>query len=173
MSQQAGDINYVALHSYLKTNFKLDIMGLHGQPHWARVFKNGDELYEAEVARGHDPRMDVIYLFAFLHDHMRENDDEDYLHGAAAAENAKWLREQKYFEIDDAGFDMLCYAMTHHSHGQTQADITVQICWDSDRLDLGRCDIIPDPKYLCTESAKQQDMIERAYKRSTKGKQEK
>jgi uncharacterized protein len=172
MTNHVGNIDCRGLQSYLKANFKIDFMGLHGLPHWARVFKNGEDLYAAEVARGYSPRMDVIYLFAFLHDHCREHDNEDYLHGTAAATNAAKLREQQYFEIDDMGFDLLCYAMTHHSHGQTEADITVQICWDSDRLDLGRVGVIPDPKYLCTASAKTQEMIDRAYKRSTKGKEE-
>lgn len=173
MSQPAGEINYNGLHSYLKNFFKIDFMGMHGLPHWARVCKNGLDLIELEEALGHTPRTDVVYLFAYLHDHCRENDDEDYQHGAAAAANAVKLREQGYFEIDDEGFELLCYAMTHHSHGQTEADITVQICWDADRLDLGRCGIVPDPKYLCTQSAKRQDVIDAAYKRSTKGKEEK
>ena len=34
-------------------------------------------------------------------------------------------------------------------------DITIQSCWDSDRLDLWRAGIEPDPKYLYTETAKE------------------
>lgn len=166
-------VYHPGLMTFLKSHFKLDIMGLHGLPHWARVYKNAQELVEMEQARGHAPRLDVIHLFSYLHDHERQNDDEDYQHGGAAAENALKMRnEGRIFKIDDEGFALLCYAMTRHSHGDTLADITVQICWDADRLDLGRCNIIPDPKYLCTESAKETIMLEKAYARSVKGKKE-
>jgi hypothetical protein len=33
-------------------------------------------------------------------------------------------------------------------------DITVQTCWDADRLDLPRVGIQPLPQFLCTEAAK-------------------
>ena len=35
-------------------------------------------------------------------------------------------------------------------------DITVQCCWDADRLDLGR--VMPDPRRLCTDAAKSDKM---------------
>ena len=37
--------------------------------------------------------------------------------------------------------DLLAYACRHHSGGMIDADITVQACWDADRLDLGRVGI--------------------------------
>ncbi len=36
----------------------------------------------------------------------------------------------------------------------TAGDITVQTCWDADRLDLGRVGITPNPRWLCTACAK-------------------
>jgi hypothetical protein len=51
--------------------------------------------------------------------------------------------------------DMLAYACRHHSGGMIDADITVQACWDADRLDLGRVGIIPDPARLCTGAARE------------------
>jgi uncharacterized protein len=45
-------------------------------------------------------------------------------------------------------------------------NITVQTCWDADRLDLGRVGTTPDPRYLCTAAAKQSDIIEWALRRS-------
>ena len=53
--------------------------------------------------------------------------------------------------------------------GLTRGDITVITCWDADRLDLGRVRKRPNPKYLCTEFAKQKSTIEWAYKRSLGG----
>lgn len=151
--QYFGDyswLNTVELGIYLKNNFRLPWQGIHGSPHWARVKLNGLQLAKAEGAR-----IDVVTLFAFLHDHKRFLDG-DPLHGPRAAENAKLLRATgKFFEIDDEGFDLLCYAMHYHSDGLIEADITVQCCWDADRLDLDRVGKIPDPRYMCTKTGKQ------------------
>jgi uncharacterized protein len=35
------------------------------------------------------------------------------------------------------------------------ADVTVQTCWDADRLDLVRIDIQPEAERLCTDAARQ------------------
>jgi len=48
----------------------------------------------------------------------------------------------------------------------THADLTIQTCFDSDRLDLGRVGTRPDPALLCTEAAKTRKMIDWAMKRS-------
>ncbi len=45
-------------------------------------------------------------------------------------------------------------------------NITVQACFDSDRLDLGRVGHYPDPNRLCTPLAKELETIEWAYHRS-------
>lgn len=153
-------IDIPALMKYLRGHFRLDWTGIHGAPHWARVLKNGLAISLAENARS-----DVVTLFAFLHDHERHNDDSDLHHGARAALNAVRLRDV-YFTIDDAGFDLLCEAMSGHSFGDTQGDITVQTCYDADRLDLGRVGIMPDPKYLCTDTAKNPDFLREAFERS-------
>ena len=57
-------------------------------------------------------------------------------------------------------------ACKYHSDGLVEGDITVQTCWDSDRLELGRVGIKPSPQRLCTEFAKRKDVIAAAYKRS-------
>jgi uncharacterized protein len=136
------------LMKHLRSHFRLDWTGVHGSGHWARVLKFGLRIALAEGAR-----TDVVTLFAFLHDHERFDDNLDPDHGPRAALNAVNLRD-KYFTIDDEGFNLLCEAMCGHSNGETKADITVQACWDADRLDLTRFGITPDPMYLCTEYAK-------------------
>ena len=50
--------------------------------------------------------------------------------------------------------------------GFIEADITVQTCWDSDRLDLGRVGIKPMADKLCTKVAKKNEVIEAAHRRS-------
>ena len=62
--------------------------------------------------------------------------------------------------------ELLIEACKYHSDGLIDADITVQTCWDSDRLDLGRVGIKPSSDRLCTEVARRSDVIEKAYKRS-------
>jgi uncharacterized protein len=49
------------------------------------------------------------------------------------------------------------------------ADITIQTCWDADRLDLGRVGIVPDPARLCTVAARDPDLIRWAIERSRDG----
>jgi uncharacterized protein len=68
--------------------------------------------------------------------------------------------------ISDAETELLAYACTHHSDGHLEADVTVQTCWDADRLDLGRVGIRPQPKYLCTPAARDARLLEVAYERS-------
>lgn len=148
------------LMKYLRGHFRLDWQGIHGAGHWARVLKNGLRVALAEGAR-----TDVVTLFAFLHDHERWDDNGDPEHGVRAALNARNLRDV-YFTIDDEGFNLLCEAMCGHSTGDTKGDITVQACYDADRLDLGRVGIMPDPKYLCTDTAKNPDVIREAFERS-------
>jgi uncharacterized protein len=48
-------------------------------------------------------------------------------------------------------------------------DITVQTCFDADRLDLGRVGKIPDPRLLCTDAAKDPKTIDWANQRSVSG----
>jgi uncharacterized protein len=48
----------------------------------------------------------------------------------------------------------------------TEADVTVQTCWDADRLDLGRIGIKPEPRFLCTAAAQDPALIEWALLRS-------
>ena len=64
---------------------------------------------------------------------------------------------------------LLAYACTRHSDGLRQADVTVQVCWDADRLDLGRVGLVPDPDRLCTSAARDRQLIRDAYSRSIGG----
>ena len=56
--------------------------------------------------------------------------------------------------------NILTEALKYHSDGYTEADITVQVCRDADRLELGRVGIKPAPHRLCTASAKSVDVLE-------------
>ncbi|MBN1284634.1 MAG: hypothetical protein JXB47_04480 [Anaerolineae bacterium] len=107
----------------------------------------------------------VVELFAFLHDSKRVSNSRDPEHGARAAAFARSLRGT-LITLDAADFELLAYACAYHTAGLTEADVTVQTCWDADRLDLGRCDIIPQPDRLCTGAAKDPAMIQWAVQQS-------
>jgi uncharacterized protein len=140
--------------------FTLDWTGIHGAPHWARVRDNGLRLAARTGAR-----TDVVELFAFLHDSQRRHDGRDADHGRRAAVFAATVRG-KLFTLDDHGFALLCGACAGHSDGLIEADVTVQTCWDADRLDLGRIGVVPDAGKLCTAAAREPLMIEWAFERS-------
>ncbi len=134
--------------------------GIHGLAHWARVLENGRRLAQLTGAK-----LAVVELFAIFHDSKRINDGLDLDHGRRGAEYAASLRGSS-FDLSDHDFDLLYSACVDHTNGLTEADITVQCCWDSDRLDLARVFITPDPKFLCTEAAKSSSLLEWAINRS-------
>ena len=142
----------------IRSQFRLDWHGIHGAPHWARVRFHGVSLARAENVDARIPA-----LFAVLHDSQRRNDDDDPDHGPLAAEYAAWLRKRGLIELDDEAFGLLQQACRGHSDGLLEADRRIQVCWDADRLDLGRVDIYPDALRLCTASARCPARIERAW----------
>jgi uncharacterized protein len=150
----------IELLKLIKSEFKLDWYGIHGINHWARVRENGIKLAKLNGAN-----IKVVELFAFLHDSQRKHDGSDAGHGRRAAEFTTSIRSQ-YMDLTDAELELLTFACINHSNGFTEADITVQTCWDADRLDLGRVGIKPEPQYLCTAAAKDKEIINWAYQRS-------
>jgi uncharacterized protein len=156
----SGRIITRELVSVVRGEFALDWSGVHGAPHWARVRENG-----LRLAAHTGARVDVIELFAFLHDTQRRNDGYDPDHGKRAADFAG-AQCGVLFTLDDQGLTLLCHACTGHSDGLIEADITIQTCWDADRLDLGRVGFTPDPDKLCTTAARDPLMIEWAFNRS-------
>jgi uncharacterized protein len=151
-----------ALLKTVREQFRLEWQGIHGVPHWSRVRWNGLTMAQVNGARA-----DVVELFAFLHDSQRFHDGRDREHGARAADFTLELNRD-LLKLDRAGLEMLAYAVRHHSDGLIEADLTVQTCWDSDRLDLGRVGITPRPDRLCTEQARDPMLFEVAYRRSVR-----
>ena len=134
-------------------DYVLPINGCHGVSHWARVLENGLRLCERTGAK-----IEVVRLFAVLHDSKRINEGSDPDHGQRGADFATALRG-RLFDLPESDFRLLCRACAGHTHERTHPDITIQTCWDSDRLDLGRVGVVPHPSRLCTAQAKASDMI--------------
>jgi len=140
------------LHAVLE-EYVLPWDGDHGIAHWARVLESGLRLAEETGANN-----EVVQLFAILHDSQREHDGDDPKHGPRAAVFALDLRGL-LFTLPDHEFRLLHRACAGHTHERTHPEITVQTCWDADRLDLGRVGIFPDPSRLCTDVAKRPDIL--------------
>ena len=141
------------VHAILE-DYALPWNGTHGVGHWARVFENGMRLAEITGAN-----VQVVQLFAIFHDSQRVNEGTDFGHGFRGAEYAGKLRGV-VFDLPDDEFKLLCDACAGHTDEVTHHDITLQTCWDADRLDLGRVGIYPDVSRLCTSAAKSPKIIQ-------------
>ena len=157
------DVNIPHVIKTVLKDYALPLNGNHGVAHWARVLENGRRLTKETGAH-----VAVVQLFAVLHDSRRHNEVTDPEHGPRAAEFAAELRG-RVFDLDDHDFRLLYQACHGHTHERTHSDVTIQTCWDSDRLDLGRVGVTPHPSRLCTEAAKRADTIQWANGRASFG----
>jgi uncharacterized protein len=127
--------------------------GDHGIAHWARVLENGLRLAGETGAV-----VEVVRLFAVLHDSRRLNEYTDPDHGPRAAEFARALRG-RLIDLPEPEFRLLHRACAGHTHELTHPDFTIRTCWDADRLDLGRVGITPHPSRLCTDAARRPETL--------------
>jgi uncharacterized protein len=144
----------------IRAQYRLPWDGIHGYAHWVRVLENGLRGAERNFAR-----VEVVKLFAVFHDACRASEGSDPYHGLRGAQLAERLRGTAY-DLSDADFKLLYTACEFHTDGRTIGDVTVQTCWDADRLDLGRVGVMPRAECLCTLFAKERATIDWAYDRS-------
>ena len=158
MRERCTHIVHKALAA-VRPQFRLDFAdGIHGLPHWSRVWFHGRVL-----AARLDVNPGVLAWFAFLHDSQRHNDHRDPQHGQRAEDFAVRLRREGVLcELADQEFEHLCEAMRLHSDGHTIGEPVILACWDADRLDLARVGIEPEPSRLCTEPARHAQTIDAA-----------
>ena len=135
-------------------DFKIDFYGDHGIRHWERVYNNSKILSEY-----YNIKSDVFELFALLHDSKREDEYCDINHGYRASLFVTELIDDELIKLDKKDQDRLLFACANHTiKDKTDLlceDIVVKICFDSDKLDLGRVGIIPDPFRMNTDYAKE------------------
>ena len=122
---------------------------LHGIRHWDRVYENGQKLLTPDT----NPL--VIGLFAYLHDSCRIDDGEDLYHGKRAADWIETLRGTYLKDVSNEEIELLQEACRLHTTKLKTGNPTIDACFDSDRLDLWRVGIIPDPARLSTEKGKE------------------
>ena len=147
----------------IRKQYRLSWNGTHGISHFLRVRDNGLRLAERTGAR---PQL--VELFAFFHDSRRHNEGHDPGHGKRAVHLVRSLHG-RFFELNPDDLALLEFACEFHTDGLLDGDVTVQTCWDADRLDLGRVGKRPSAHKLCTAAAKTPEMIEWAFRRSLSG----
>ncbi len=153
------EIDAALIQKILET-YTLPIFGIHGIRHWARVYENGMELRKQTSAS-----KKVVGLFAVFHDSKRINESVDPGHGVRAAEFMRSFSDA-YLDLTEEEFTLLYTACANHTEARTNPDVTVQTCYDADRLDLVRAGIRVDPHRLCTSAAKSPELIAWANERS-------
>lgn len=127
---------------------------LHGQEHWKRVAVAASRLIGRE--RGADPLVGL--LFALFHDSMRFSDGDEPYHGFYGGEWAAELLGGGTL-LSGHRLTLLLKACEGHDAGLTSEDPTVAAAWDSDRLNLWRAGVEPDPALLSTAEARRPDTI--------------
>lgn len=158
LTMRTSDHDLPAILKAILPGYTLPHDGTHGLTHWARVLENGLRLCEATGADA-----EVVTLFAVFHDARRVNEYHDDGHGHRGADLAASLRGS-LVHLDDHRFELLYEACRLHTDGCTAGDLAMQVCWDSDRLDLGRVGIQPLPSRLCTAAAR--GLIDWAHERA-------
>lgn len=158
--KKSGDDEYRQKVLKIKDVFKLPggtENSIHGINHWRRVREIGDRL----AKQYKDADYYVINYFAYIHDVKRQDDGDDPEHGARAAKYALELYKDGWRELSEEQMKKLMYACQFHSQSDAKSDdITIQICWDADRLDLWRLGIAPDPVMLYTNEARKKETID-------------
>lgn len=142
--QWNNDRNESRLQSFLEV--KKYRGGIHGLSHAQRVEKFGLMLAEKT-----DADRDVIIWFAYLHDSQRTDDGFDFNHGPDAARFVDTIRNAFLQELSDTQISKLKEACRLHTSTHRTWDITIDTCFDADRLDLPRVGNMPDPKRMATE----------------------
>lgn len=153
-----------ALITRIQSQVRINWYGNHGILHWARVYEIGMKLAKQTGANS-----EVVQLFALFHDARRHNEHSDPDHGPRGAELAMQLWKPFFPTLGSTEFTLLHQACCLHTIAESHDDITVQTCFDADRLDLGRVGKVVDPKYLCTEAARDGRTVAWAYASSTSG----
>ena len=145
---------YPDLIELIQKEFKIDYYGDHGIEHWIRVYQNTQKL-----AKHYQIESEVFELFSLLHDSKRHDEYEDRYHGVRAAGFTQKLLRNGMLELNNEDTERLLYACANHTKSDKTDplynDLIVQICFDSDRLDIGRVGYEVDPKYLATDYAKE------------------
>jgi uncharacterized protein len=118
----------------------------HGLKHWENV-----ERFGRILAKRTGANLLVVQAFAYLHDIGRCDDGIALDHGKRSAE---LVRENSHLIdfLNSHERDQLLYAIENHTNVKSSNDVTINTCWDSDRLDLTRIGIAPNPYLMASDA---------------------
>ena len=133
-----------ALRQFVIELWPKEMGATHGVAHWDRVARNGERLYVEGADR------EVIAAFAYLHDSQRHSNGPDLEHGPRAARFVDTLRHTYLEALSDEQIALLKQACELHTVEHRTGNLTVDICFDADRLDLTRVGITPNPHRMAT-----------------------
>ena len=136
--------DYTELRNYCLNRWPKELGETHGVEHWDRVARFGKMLYQAGVD------MDVVTAFAYLHDSERKDNCEDINHGKRASKLIDTIRASLLIELNDKQIMKLKLACELHTVKHRTGDITIDACFDADRMDLLRVGIKPSPDRMAT-----------------------
>jgi uncharacterized protein len=129
---------------------------VHGEAHWKAVSVLGLDL--CRLVPGSDSA--VVFLFGLLHDCRRKNEHHDPRHGARAAELLDELADA--IALEPERLQLLARACRVHTSAAAVSDPTLAVCLDADRLNLWRCGIVPQQRFLFTAAARDPRTIEQS-----------
>ena len=121
----------------------------HGLEHWHQVEFNGLLLASRTGAD-----ITVVRLFSLFHDCRRMDDAYDAEHGPRAVEFIDRCLAEKRFELDEERLEKLRRACRLHTTERQTGDVTIDTCFDADRLDLGRVGIYPMEEKMATDAGR-------------------
>jgi len=124
---------------------------VHGEAHWRAVAWTYLDL--VPLVPGADA--EVGLLFGLCHDAMREHDGHDPDHGPRAAAMVRTLAAEGLLALESDRLRTLARAIENHTGGPPTSHPTIGLCQDADRLNLWRCSVRPDPRFLSTVAARE------------------
>lgn len=146
------DCSMDAVIDFAQNGWTLDEM--HGLPHWQKVERNAIvlslEVVDNTVRFRTDVNLKVVRHFAYLHDKCRLDNGTDLEHGVRSAEMLPSIRNTILKDFTDEEFSLLEQACRYHTTKRRTGVPTIDVCFDADRLDLGRVGIVPNPKKMAT-----------------------
>lgn len=132
------------LRSFSAGRWPKELGNTHGVKHWDRVARFGQMLLTEDADR------DMIMAFAYLHDSERKANGEDIEHGKRASALIDAIRQSQLYFLTDSQITKLKRACELHTIEHQTGDITIDICFDADRMDLLRVGIMPLPDKMAT-----------------------
>lgn len=142
--------------AWFQQKLQIPIDSIHGYNHWKNVEKIGHYIADRN---GADKK--IISAFAFLHDIGKTVQFAEPGHGEKSVKIIKEIFKKEYLELNDEQYVKLLEAVSKHDKSDAKSDdITIQTCWDADRLDLPRVYILPDKNLLYTEVGKSEETFD-------------